>query len=1151
MVSQHLPSQDDFRIGWIAALSTEAIAAKQMLDEHFDIADIEQDQSDTNIYTFGRIGSHHVVITRLPEGRDGTIAAAEVAVHMARTFSRSLRLVLVVGLGGAISPLQNDIRLGDIVVGVPNGQCPGVVQYDYGKYLDGDPFVRKGTLNDPPSAILGAVSILKEKEAVDEHQYPAFMDTVANKSPKLAKLYARPASDTDRLPAREDMKSRSHYGTIASGNAVIKSARKREMIRQETGALACDMEAAGLMKAFPTLVIRGICDYADSYKRDIWHNYAALAAAAYAKELTLCTPSYGLARHDPVNNLLAERHHVEIKDRQTTQEENLCLQSLKIGEYEEYKDIHQDAHKGTCKWVLENRQYLARRDQPQETFLVVTADPGCGKSVLAKTLIDCYFTQDHLGNVTVCHFFLKVGDQQSTISQALCAILHQLFISKPNLLQHAVKEWRRHGQSLRNEVSLLSRILSDALSDNSTGNTIVVLDGLDECREDQQERLVKLLSTMSFTAPIAATNKSWHKFLVTSRPYRRIQSILAQNFSNLSQIHLRGEEENKRIHEEINIVISWRVARLAVELGLTSLQAQQLEAQLLAFEHRTYLWLYLVVDEIRTTYLDTLRYTEEVIPRLPQSVDQAYEKILERVRDFDTAKLMLRVIVGARRPLSVEELAVVLGMATKSDGVSLSSMVLDTASLESKIRSTCGLFVFFQDSKAHLIHQTARDFLLRTQLVANRVFSWQLDQHNTSRLFARICTRYLVMLDEETPVSDHARSRRIQSQAKSKGYSLTRFAPTRPEQSIVDLFRYSASYWPDLVADTSADAQLELLAETRILHQHAAERRRSWFGVYWTTHHNDKCIQLPTKNLAALTGHVALMQAYLDERTDDIDTYDGQDRNSLVWASERGHFTLVKMLVERGAAVNAIHPYYGSAVNVALSKGFEQIALYLVRAGADIHKQCKYSGDTFHIAALAGADDTVKEILSMGYNIDTINGELGTALEAAASRGHISTIRLLLERHAQVNISVGEYRCALGAASYGNHRQAINILIRAGASLSNYKLLEYVITNCSASILLYLFKHGLDIEPSSDETKKASDLALERRAHNMIEMLLLEGATPGLEWKSSDLEEFRHQLWYRDLCQVLSLPVSPVRTQTLSNMEKGGGYLESTIEDLR
>jgi hypothetical protein len=66
------------------------------------------------------------------------------------------------------------------------------------------------------------------------------------------------------------------------------------------------MEAAGLMDSFPCLVIRGICNYADSRKNKRWREYAAAAAAAaaYAKEilsviaasLVAKTPAVSLAK---------------------------------------------------------------------------------------------------------------------------------------------------------------------------------------------------------------------------------------------------------------------------------------------------------------------------------------------------------------------------------------------------------------------------------------------------------------------------------------------------------------------------------------------------------------------------------------------------------------------------------------------------------------------------------------------------------------------------------------------------------------------------------------------------------------------------------------------------------------------------------------
>jgi nucleoside phosphorylase len=81
-----------------------------------------------------------------------------------------------------------------------------------------------------------------------------------------------------------------HRGTIASGELVIKDAKKRDHLAREHGVLCFEMEAAGALVDFPCIVIRGISDYCDSHKNDVWQGYAA-AAAAYARQLFFHIPT--------------------------------------------------------------------------------------------------------------------------------------------------------------------------------------------------------------------------------------------------------------------------------------------------------------------------------------------------------------------------------------------------------------------------------------------------------------------------------------------------------------------------------------------------------------------------------------------------------------------------------------------------------------------------------------------------------------------------------------------------------------------------------------------------------------------------------------------------------------------------------------------
>ena len=96
-----------------------------------------------------------------------------------------------------------------------------------------------------------------------------------------------------------------HYGTIVSANREMSDAAQRDRVSAELGGVLCfEMEAAGLMNSFPCLVIRGICDYADSHKNKTWQAYAAGTAAACGKEVLSVIPPMEMARMPTVDETI-------------------------------------------------------------------------------------------------------------------------------------------------------------------------------------------------------------------------------------------------------------------------------------------------------------------------------------------------------------------------------------------------------------------------------------------------------------------------------------------------------------------------------------------------------------------------------------------------------------------------------------------------------------------------------------------------------------------------------------------------------------------------------------------------------------------------------------------------------------------------------
>lgn len=237
----------------------------------------------------------------------GTSSAAAVAMQMKAKF-KTIRFGLMVGIGGGVPSAGIDIRLGDVVVSQPHKGHVGVVQYDFGKTRH-DGFERTGFLNAPPTVLLNALTVLQANYLTGESKLSEYLSTLSDR-PIFARdktgpddlfesNYTHIGGDTCEWCSKERLVKRTsrtedvviHFGTIASGNQVMRDAAVRDRLSAELDGVLCfEMEAAGLMNNFPCLVIRGISDYADSHKNKIWQGYAAATAAACAKEILSVIP---------------------------------------------------------------------------------------------------------------------------------------------------------------------------------------------------------------------------------------------------------------------------------------------------------------------------------------------------------------------------------------------------------------------------------------------------------------------------------------------------------------------------------------------------------------------------------------------------------------------------------------------------------------------------------------------------------------------------------------------------------------------------------------------------------------------------------------------------------------------------------------------
>ncbi|KAG7435260.1 hypothetical protein Forpi1262_v005277 [Fusarium oxysporum f. sp. raphani] len=291
-----------YTIAWIAPLEIEAQAALHMLDNRHD-GRFPTSRGDDYIFLAGDINGHNIAIATLPAGQEyGTGSAAALASQIKKFFA-NLWFGLLVGVAAGLPNLRKippiDIRLGDVLVGLSEGDSAGLVAYDLGKETtEGFQLLRSGqVLANTETVVRSAIGNIKIRAPDDTDVFLPFYERIKDKEHSRG-IFADPGQEKDtfydigddgvdspvqRMQRPTDRRTRVWYGSIGSGDKLTKNTLKRNGIRDHYEVIGLEMEAAGTMNRIPVGVIRGVCDYADQHKNKEWQPYAAAMAAAYAK----------------------------------------------------------------------------------------------------------------------------------------------------------------------------------------------------------------------------------------------------------------------------------------------------------------------------------------------------------------------------------------------------------------------------------------------------------------------------------------------------------------------------------------------------------------------------------------------------------------------------------------------------------------------------------------------------------------------------------------------------------------------------------------------------------------------------------------------------------------------------------------------------
>ncbi|KXJ87851.1 hypothetical protein Micbo1qcDRAFT_98608, partial [Microdochium bolleyi] len=726
----------DYEIGWICALHVEFAAAQALLDLVHETLPLHP--NDSNHYVLGQMGRFNVALACLPAGGMGMNNAAIVSSNMRRTFV-SIELQLVVGIAGGVPSATNDIRLGDVVVGL------NVVQHDFGKTIQEGLFTGTATVYTPSAKVMAAVTALRAQYDMRGSQIPSMLDHMLLDYPKMTQYASRDrlqddlfestyehpgTSTTCETCARSRLVTRGsraetapivHFGTIASGNQVIKHGQTRDRIGLQHDALCLEMEGAALKGLdTPFLVIRGVCDYANSHKNKQWQPYSAAVAAACAKEIiSLMQPSKTIGDQGTKSRAVADGEpstanaaQAAADDKKRFTRSQTIINSLHFDQIDaRYMNI-KSAHTRTCSWLLNTQEYQDWLDpdklEDHHGLIWIKGKPGAGKSTIMKFLLGEVQKNKSEDQTIISFFFNARGSHIEKSVQGLYqSLLHQLF-TRISRLHHVLDTLPAgpDGSVISPWTTIsLQEILKQCVPILGGHSLFCLVDALDEGDQDEIRAMVYFFEELGNLA--RGSDLSFH-LCFASRHYPH---ITVRNGVELVLEHHTGHERD---------IANYIADKLNVERTNAT---RALHTKIQEKAMGVFMWVVLVVAMLNKHFDHGFSFTslQRELDQIPRDLHALFRDLLQRDGDnTDHLLSCIQWILFSARPLKPNEmyLAINLGNQDPRDisidwepermtPMHIKTFILSCSKGLAEIANTG------EGEGVQFIHESVRDFLLK------------------------------------------------------------------------------------------------------------------------------------------------------------------------------------------------------------------------------------------------------------------------------------------------------------------------------------------------------------------------------------------------------------------------------------------------------
>ncbi len=182
----------------------------------------------------------------------------------------------------------------------------------------------------------------------------------------------------------------------------------------------------------------------------------------------------------------------------------------------------------------------------------------------------------------------------------------------------------------------------------------------------------------------------------------------------------------------------------------------------------------------------------------------------------------------------------------------------------------------------------------------------------------------------------------------------------------------------------------------------------------------------------------------LIEKGADLNARDNHQQTPLHWAAKKGHTDTVRLLIENGVDLDAKDNYQWTPLHLAAMKGHTDIARLLIEKlieqgkAAEVNAKDNYQRTPLHWAAMKGHTDIARLLIENGVDLDAKDNYQWTPLHWAAWNGHTDLARLLIGKGADLNARDDRQKTPLHRAAMKGHTDLVNLLQAAAKDSPGY-----------------------------------------------------------------------------------------------------------------